>query len=122
MSISFVRDSNGEPLRDIGGLRPDFAHIKRVTTGASITELDISALNTAADRNEGNSIILRIAAIGTNNAYFSLGPAATLPADNTTMLHIGANTVSYFKATSGDVSLYHVQDTGTTSLEICAMV
>lgn len=123
MPASFYRDDNTVPLHDAqGGLRPDFANIARATTGASVAELSLSTVNAAANRSERGQCVIRVAVIGTNACYFSLGVAATAPADNTTMISLPANSVHFFKAKSADASAYHLQNTGATSIEIVAMV
>lgn len=120
MAASFFRDDNTETLHDVGGLRPDFAHVARASTSGSITELSLTG-NIAANRSERSLVILRVAVIGTNAVYFSLGLAGTAPADNTTMISLPGNSVSFFKATAQDASAYHQQNTGSSSIEIVAM-
>lgn len=124
MAVSFFRDDNTVPLHDAadGGLRPDFSTIAKASTGAAITELSLASLNVAGNRSERAQCVLRVTVSGANACYFSLGPASTAPGANTAMLLLLANSVNYFKATAQDQSAYHQQITGTSTVEVCAMV
>ncbi len=120
---NFYKDDNGQSLVDYTGLRAVYATsgIKAATTGASVTELDISALNVAANRNSNNQLIVRIVAI-TNACYVSFGPAATAPSDNTTMLLVPANWEVVVSIRSTDVSMYHQQITGAATVQVSVRV
>ena len=122
MALSFARDDNHTPLHDVAGLRPDFAHVARATTGAAVTELDISTVNVAANQSERKQCILRVSVVGSNACYFSLGAAGAAPSDNTTMISLPANSTHFFKAKATDVSAYHQQNTGASAVEVVAMV
>lgn len=123
MPIVPLRDDNGRDLTSVVGLRPVFssAGIKAATTGAAVAELDISALQVAANRNAQNEIILRVTVIA-NACYFSLGAASAAPADSTTMMLLPVNSVTYLRARSTDVSAYHLQITGAGTLQVTAHV
>ena len=124
MGIQLLRDDNGEGLTaSMGGLRAVYtaAGCVSVTTGAAITELDISGLNVAANRSLQGEICLRIVAIS-NSCWFSLGAAATVPGANTNMLLIPLNTEVFVKARSVDVSAYHQQIVGAATLNISVRV
>lgn len=120
MPVSFARDDSNHPLNDTPGLRPDFAHAVRATTGASIAELDISGLNIAANQSQNAELTIRVAVIGTNACYFSLGVAATAPGANTAMITLPGNSSTFMKATKQDVSAYHQQITGSSTVEVSA--
>src|SRR5439155_18883378 len=83
MAISLLKDDNYQALFGVAGLRPDFAHAIEVTTGAAITETSIATLNIAANQNAQRQAFISVIAI-TNPCYFSVGPAGSAPADNTT--------------------------------------
>lgn len=121
MAVAFFRDDSGVPLHDGIGLRPDFAHKAAASTGAGISELDISALMIAANKNQQSEVVLRVAVVGSNPAYFSLGAAATAPATNATMMMLSANSVNFMKAKAADVSAYHQQITGSSTVEVVAV-
>lgn len=121
MAVSFFRDDNGN-VADVAGLRPDFSTKCAASTGAGIAELDISATNVAGNRNQQGECMLRVAVVGANAAYFSLGAAATAPASNADMIMLAANSVNYVKAKSTDASAYHQQITGSSTVEVVAVV
>lgn len=123
MALSFAIDDNHAPLHAETGLRPDFAHIARATTGAAVAELSLSTVNVAANRNAAGGIcILRVTVVGSNACYFSLGAAATAPGSNATMISLPANSTHFFKATAADASAYHLQNTGASEITVNAMV
>lgn len=122
MANSFFRDDNTVALHGPEGLRPDFSTIAKAATGAGITELSLASLNVAGNRSERSQCVIRVTVSGSNPCFFSLGPASTAPGANTAMLTLLANSVNHFKATAQDQSAYHQQITGTSNIEICALV
>lgn len=119
MGSQFFRDDNGSD--GYGIMRPVFSTsgIKSATTGAAITELDISALSAAANASEvGAALVLRIVCAGTNPCYFSLGAGGAAPGANTAMVIIPQNVEVFMKATTADASCYHLQITGASTLQV----
>lgn len=123
MPSSFFRDDNGA----VGGgiLRPVFSSstgIKSATTGAAVDELDISALNVAANRNANSQLVIMVTVQGSNACYFSLDVASQAGTiTNASMVILVPNSVNYFVATSADVSVYHQQITGASTLQVAVM-
>lgn len=119
MGLQQLLDDNG---REVPGVfRPDFARIKVATTGAAIAELDISAMNIAANRTPTGEVVLRLVVVS-NPCYVSLGAASSAPADNTTMMLLPVNTPTLMRARSTDVSVYHQQITGAGTLQVTALI
>jgi hypothetical protein len=118
---NLYRDDNGAPLATAQGFRPLFtaAGVEAAATGAAVAELDISALNASAVRNASGNILIRVACIGSNACYFALGAAgASGSFTSANMIILAPNSVEYFKANSTDVSAYHQQITGSSTLQV----
>lgn len=122
MASNFFKDDNGKVAG--GVLRPVFnatTGVKSANTGVAIAELSIATLVATANANSQGEVILRVAVIGSNACFFSLGAASAAPSDNTPMIRLPGNSVEYFKAQSTDASAYHQQITGASALEISVM-
>lgn len=120
--MNLFRDDNREVGAGYG--RPVFdatTGIKSATTGAAIAELNIAGINIRANQTAAGELLLRLSTTGANPCYFSLGAAATPPADNTHMILLQANSTHLFRALAADVSLYHQQVTGAITLQVAVV-
>jgi hypothetical protein len=121
---NLYRDDNGTAITGAEGLRPLFtaAGVEAASTGAAVAELDISAMNTSANRNEQGLVLLRVVCAGSNACYFALGAASDAASyTSANMIILPANSVTYIKARSTDVSAYHLQITGSSTLQVALM-
>lgn len=121
MAIAQIRDDNAQTITGGAPLRPDFAHAAEAATGAAITELNISAMNIAGNQNAQQQAVIMVVC-ATNPCYFSLGAAASAPADNTTMMVIPPNFPVFLKLSPTDKSAYHKQITAAGTLKVVAVV
>jgi hypothetical protein len=119
------RDANGCYISSPEGMVGIYtaSGIKTASTGGATATLDISGFFTLG-KAESNSIVIRIANIGTNPALYALGAAGAAASytDNTNMHLLPPNSVTFVRATSTQVAFYHQQVTGSNTIQVGVMV
>lgn len=118
-------DENGKAVTTPTGLTGNYSTsgIVVATTGGATVEASIVALHTLCNTSDGARLIVRIAAVGSNPCLVAFGAAGAAASftGNTNMRLVPANSVEYVKVRSTEVSLYHLQVTGATTLQVEAL-
>jgi hypothetical protein len=119
------REDNHSALATPAGMRPLFGgtNIFAASTGAATAEVDISTGHTAAAQNESAEAVVRVACIGSNAALVAFGAASAGASytANTDMVLMAANSVEYWRILSTDVSFYHLQVSGSSTVQVVFM-